>query len=516
MKASLVILNGSVITMNPSYPKVEGIAVKNERILALGKNEEISELIGPDTKVLNACGNTVLPGFIDCHVHFMKTGIDMNKIDLTNCKSLTQLKDIIAEQADKVSPGQWIMGTGYDEFTFTEKRLPTREELDASAPNNPVWLSRVDHHSCIMNSTAEKILNIQGDIEGIVKDPVSGNTTGNLKGDANSYARQEINKSIDYKTRCDAVKKAAELMLSKGITTIHALEGGSLFSDDDLDAILDLKKELPIHISLFHQTTEIKKVLDRGLKRIGGCLLIDGSLGSRTAALMEPYTDAPGEKGILYFDDKELEEFVTEAHRKGLQITFHAIGDRGIEQVLGTYEKVLEKYPRADHRHRIEHFSLPAPSQIERCVKAGIVLSVQPAWVNHETTLGGMWVTRLGSDRTKRISPLSSMLLSGAVICGGSDSPISPADPLSGIHGGVNHFQNDESLSRKIMTSFFTTNAAFAGFEEKIKGSLTPGYLADIVILGADLFGVPDSEIGNVPVVTTIVKGGVKFDLNLR
>ncbi|HHU68831.1 MAG TPA: amidohydrolase [Thermoanaerobacterales bacterium] len=514
MKADLVVLQGSVITMDPSYPKVEGIAVKGEKILALGKNEEISNLIGPETKVLNAYGNTVLPGFIDCHVHFMQTGIDMQKVDLTNCKSLLQLKTIIDEQTDKASPGQWIMGTGYDEFSFAEKRLPTREELDESSPNKPVWLSRVDHHSCVVNSSAEKILNIPRDIEGIEKDPATGNTTGNLKGDANSYARQKINKLFDKKTRYNAAKKAAELMLSKGITTIHALEGGSLFYDDDVDILLDLKEELPIHVSLFYQTTDVKKVLDRGLKRIGGCLLIDGSLGSRTAALMESYTDAPGGKGILYFDDKELEEFVTEAHRKGLQITFHAIGDRGIEQVLKTYEKVLKKYPRPDHRHRIEHFCLTAPSQIERCVKAGIILSVQPAWVNYESTLGGMWASRLGNDRAKRISPLSSMVLSGAVICGGSDSPITPAGPLSGIHGGVNHFQKDESLSRKIMTSFFTTNAAYAGFEEKIKGRLAPGYLADIVILGADLFSVPDSGIADIPVATTIVQGGIKFSLN--
>ena len=229
MKADLVVLQGSVITMDPSYPKVEGIAVKGEKILALGKNEEISNLIGPETKVLNAYGNTVLPGFIDCHVHFMQTGIDMQKVDLTNCKSLLQLKTIIDEQTDKASPGQWIMGTGYDEFSFAEKRLPTREELDESSPNKPVWLSRVDHHSCVVNSSAEKILNIPRDIEGIEKDPATGNTTGNLKGDANSYARQKINKLFDKKTRYNAAKKAAELMLSKGITTIHALEGGACF-----------------------------------------------------------------------------------------------------------------------------------------------------------------------------------------------------------------------------------------------------------------------------------------------
>lgn len=323
MKASLVILNGLIITMNPRSPFVEAIAIYKDQILALGSNEEIINLIDLNTKVINAKDKIVLPGFIDCHVHLMQTGIDLMKIDFSACTNIAKVEELIRENLYKIKSNQWILGIGYNEFNLEKNQMISLKELDRIVPNNPVWISRVDHHSGIINSLALNRLNIPQTIDGLEKDEEDGELTGFVYGQANSYVRQSINKILDKTSRKEAVHKAVNSMLSVGITSVHALEGGSLFLDEDIDIILEEKPILPIDIKLFYQTTNVKKVIEKGLKQIGGCLLIDGSLGSRTAALSEPYKDAPNNYGNLYFDSKDLEEFILEAHMKDLLKIVH-------------------------------------------------------------------------------------------------------------------------------------------------------------------------------------------------
>ncbi len=270
---------------------------------------------------------------------------------------------------------------------------------------------------------------------------------------------------------------------------------------------------LPIDIVIFNQLTDIKKTLSQGLPRIGGDILIDGTIGSRTAALSQPYADAPDEHGILYFDKKELEEFVVEAHSKGLQISVHAIGDAAIEQILTAYEKAQKEYYRENHRHRIEHFSLPAPSHIERSIKLGIIHSLQVSWCKPWVYTQDSLPTRLGVDRSDYAHPVGSIILNMGRICGGSDSPIVPVNPMAGIFGTVNHFRPEERLSRMAGLSFFTTQAAYSCFEENIKGRIAPGYNADIAILNSDFFETPSDELENIKVITTLVKGEVKYSI---
>lgn len=513
MKANLVILDAFVVTMDISNPYAEAIAIDGNQIIAVGSNADIVNFIDSKTKVINADKKVVLPGFIDCHVHLMQTGLDMMKLDSSTCNNKEILKASISKQVKNSLADQWIMVTGYNEFEYKEHEKITLKELDVIAPNNPVWISRVDHHSGIFNSMAFNLLSIPEEIDGIDLDDRDNTFTGFAFGDANSYIRQSLSKNLDNMTRKQALKKASEKMLSVGITSVHALEGGSLFSDDDVDVILDEIPNLPIGIKLFYQTTDIKKVLDRGLKQIGGCLLIDGSIGSRTAALSQPYADDSRKRGILYFDTKELEDFVIEAHNKELQITVHAIGDAAIEQILKAYEKALTLNPRYDHRHRIEHFSLPTSSQIERCIKQNIILSIQPAWSKPSSLTEIVGPTRLGDNRANRLYPIATAFLGGARMCAGSDSPISQVGPLLGIHGGVNHFRLYERLSVMSLISLYTTKAAWAGFEEKIKGMLKPGYIADIVILNDNIFEMEIKKISDIRINKTIAQGKVKYDL---
>ncbi len=515
MKAELVILGGSVITMDPSLPKAQAVAVKSGRIMAVGKVNHIRNLIGSETLVLRANGKTIVPGFIDCHVHFIQTGLDLSKIDLRFCKNVNEVKKLIVEQVDKVKPGQWIMGASYQDFAFTEKRPPTRQELDQVAPKNPVWLSRLDTHSGVLNSEGLQKLQLPEDVEGLETNE-NGEPNGLVKGEANNYVRSSINKSLDKETRREALINASHKMLSAGVTTVHACEGGVLSSEDDAEFILNESENVPLDIRLLFQTTNINKILQAGLPRIGGDILIDGSFGSKTAALRQPYNDDTSENGILYFTQKELDDFVQEAHCKGLQVSVHAIGDAAIEQILTAYERAQAEEYRDDHRHRIEHFSLPAPSHINRSIKLGVVHSLQTSWFwsDEEVLLEKTLDTRLGCERSNLAYPLGSIWLAGGRICGSSDAPIVPADPLAGIYGTVKHFRTEERLSKMAGLSFYTTGAAYSSFEENEKGKIAPGFLADIVVLGGDFLSESTESLLSMGIEATIIRGEVKYAKN--
>jgi len=510
MKADSVILGGKVITMNPSQPLAQGIAIKDGTIIAVDKEKEILNLVTPETRVLRMDGGTVTPGFIDCHVHLTQTGLDFNKIDLSKCKSIDELKKLVAGQAKKVKPGQLIMGAAYQDFAFQEKRPPNRQELDQVAPDNPVWLSRLDTHSGVLNSKGLELLQIPEGIEGIGLDE-NNQPNGLVFGEANNHVRGAINKTIDKETRRDALNKACEKMLSVGITTVHAFEGGSLFADEDADFVMDEAVNLPVNIRLFNQNADVESALEKGLPRIGGDILIDGTIGSRTAALSEAYHDDPLTTGILYFDQNELEDFVIEAHCKGLQIAVHAIGDAAIEQILNAYDKAQSVQYRENHRHRIEHYTLPGHSHIERSVNLGIVHSLQVSWCKEWALTEVTLPTRLGEDRTARAYPVGSIWLAGGRICGSSDSPIVPADPMAGIYGTLMHFRPEERLCRMAGLSFFTSQAAYSTFEENCRGRIAPGYKADLAILDGDFLEAPLEKLAEMPIKATIVDGEVRY-----
>ncbi len=327
--------------MDWRQPRAEAVSVSDERIIAVGSEEMVRPMASKETEFIDLEGKTVFPGFIDAHVHFMQTGLDRTAVYLNSAVNIPELLLLVENQVNKTQEGSWVRGYGYDETRLEEKRVPTMEELDNICPSKPVFLSRIDAHSCVVNSTAWKMLGLDTNLEGIGIH--EGKINGNLRAKANSAARTRIqNILLDPAEKEESLQQASKEALSVGVTTLHALEGGSLFGENDFDILLSAMPNLPVRIVPYHQVMDIEKVEARGLKRIGGCITVDGSIGSRTAALLSPYEDQKDCTGCLYLDTADLENFVLEAHQKGIQIAMHTIGDAAIEQLLRAYEKALE------------------------------------------------------------------------------------------------------------------------------------------------------------------------------
>ncbi|ACB85475.1 amidohydrolase [Natranaerobius thermophilus] len=515
-KADLVINNAKVITLNDSHDIEQGVTIKDGKILMTGNNEELDELIGNETEIMSLDGKTVVPGFIDSHVHFMQTGMNELFLDYTEFTSLDELLKDLSSKIETSSPGTWIRVAKYDDDKLAEKRPPTIKELDEVAPNNPIWMNRVDCHSCIINSKAMEILDLTNEelknLEGVERD-TDGQVTGNMRNVANGVVRKLVMDMISEKQRLQAMDYATDLALKAGITTVHSMEGGKLFSDQDVDILLRKWEENPLYIVVFNQTTDVGRVVDLGLERIGGCIILDGSFGSRTAALLEPYTDDQSTKGELYYSQQEIDDFVMKAHKQGMQITVHAIGDRAIERILQAYEKAQQQYPRQDIRHRIEHAELINREQLERCQKINVTLSVQPTF---EYFWGGpgMYGTRLGEDRAKTTNPYRDIIDSGCLLIGGSDSDVTPMNPLLGIHGAVNHSNSKQRLTVTEALKLFTINAAKSVYEEDLKGSIEPGKLANLTVLEQDILEISHEKLKDVQVEKTIIDGQVHYQKN--
>ena len=505
---SLILHNGFVVTMDPVLKEATAVAIDGDTIVSVGDDNDILQLAGTDTKTVDLHGLTVLPGFIDTHVHFVATGMRLHHMmDLTGLRSVTKLLEMIRDEAKEKEPGAWILGWGFDHYALEEKRYPTIEELDQVAPNNPVFLRRRDGHSSIFNSVGVESLGLPHDVPGFNVD-AEGRPTGVMQARANSAANSKIQDILKApEMGADACRAAAQEAVSVGITTLHALTGGEPEGVEG-QAMAMVENELPVRLVKYFQTTNVESVLEAGLPRIGGCILIDGSVGSQTAALMEPYSDSPETSGVLYFEQSEINEFVAKAHAAGLQIALHAIGDRAIEQALCAFEAAVDcsSVESPDHRHRIEHYLIPTPDQMQRALDLGITPAMQPAFEHFWGGLEGLYASRLG-DRIARTNPLRTLTDMGLIVGGGSDSLVTPMNPLLGIHSAVNHPNPDHRLSATEAVGLFTVNGAYQAFEEGEKGSITPGKLADLVLLSANPTAVPAEEISGIDVVATITGG---------
>jgi len=502
-----VFLNGRFYTMDREHPRAEAVGVIGDRIAAVGSAEMVRSLAGKGTECLDLGGKVVLPGLIDAHVHFMQTGLDRTAVYLNRAGNIPELLRLVAAQAGNIPEGGWVRGYGYDETKLDEKRVPSLHELDAACPGKPMFLSRVDAHSCLVNSAALKVLDLDPDLEGTGTE--GGTLSGNLKANANSAARVKIlNSLLNPSEKRAALVEAAKEALSVGVTTVHALEGGSLFGENDFDILLSAIQELPVRVVPYHQIMDVERVARKGLKRIGGCITVDGSIGSRTAALLSPYEDQNDCTGCLYIDTKELEDFVIEAHRRGMQIAMHTIGDAAIEQLLRAYEKAVRLFPRNDHRHRFEHFSIPTDDQINRAGAIGCAICVQPSF---DFFTRKMMPVRLGEERFGRSYPLRTLLEAGLLVAGGSDSSITPLNPMLGVYGARCHTHPYQRLEIYEGIKLFTLNAAAIAFEEMDKGSITVGKLADMAVVSEDPFSSEPEHVKDIQVDKTILGGQVVY-----
>lgn len=499
--------------MNPYQPFAQALAIRNGRIVAVGTDEEIKKVMPPDAEVIDAGGNSVFPGFIDTHVHFMMTGQDAAAVQLGKAKSQWEFMQLLVEKEKTLKPGMWLQGTGYDETQFPEKSLPPIAELDRIFPERPVFIGRMDAHQVCLNTAAFRALGLSANEHGVVTDS-KGNFTGIIKDPANGLARTIMSdKLITDEMRREYLHIASQEALKKGTTSLCALEGGTLCNEKDVPVYLKYRDELPVHTYLYHQVMDVDKVIGEGQKSIGGCIVLDGSMGSRTAAFFEDYSDMPGCRGELYYMQKEVDDFVMEAHSKGLQISMHCIGDLAIEVLLQAYEKALAKYPRADHRHRFEHFGVPTWDQVERARRLGCCLAVQPAYVFSDSA-EKMHRARIGAERQKRACMLRSLLDKGFVLGGGSDASVTPISPFRGIAAAINHYNPAERISLYEGLKMFTIDAARLTFEEKEKGSLEVGKIGDVAIIEGNIheMNLADKDaMDSIKFLYTIVEGKIKY-----
>ncbi len=529
----IAFIHGNIITMDGEKPRAEAILVVGDRISGIGSDSEIEAFIDGDTKVMDLGGRTLVPGFIDCHAHPMGYGESLMAID---CRTppVSSIQDVVAairRKAEEEPEGEWVIGMGYDDFKLAEKRHPNRWDLDEAAPDNPVVITRMCGHVSVANSLALQKAGITKDStdpEGgqIDRDQETGEPTGVLRGGAMAPIYKLIPPPDKEQLR-RAFSLAAEQFLTRGVTSV---------SDAGVDSLLVVRAYqaairedgVPLRVNLMMSASMLDDLSRLGIQtgfgderlRIGAIKIVaDGSSSGRTAAISEPYEDAPGNTGIMYISREELDEKVLASHKAGFQVGVHAIGDRAISAVLDSYEKALKQLPRADHRLRIEHCGICTPAIVERIKGMGVVPVPQPIFLYGE---GESYRTGLGEERVKWAYPLRSFLENGIVTPMSSDCPATSGteliSPLLGIYVAVNRRTDsgrelgpEQRIGVEDALRCYTLNSAYATFEDDVKGSIEPDKLADFAVLSEDPTRIAEEKIKDIYVEMTVVGGRVVY-----
>ncbi len=537
--ADVVLLGGNMITMDSVQPTAQALALRGNRIAAVGGDSEIEAWIGPSTRVIRLDGKTVVPGMIDAHTHFLGIGTRRMQIDAGDAASKEDIVERVAAQVAQSAPGEWIRGRGWDQNTWPVKAFPTKEDLDRVSPQNPVYLGRVDGHAAWVNSRALEIAGITKDTPDppggqIIRD-ASGLPTGTLVDNAFRLVSRHIPPMTKEEKR-RAARLAVEECLAAGLTGVH--EAGGSREDIELYEELMEAGEFDFRIYEFirwpaneqqlpHTYETLDYFLEKGpqiglhndrLTIRGIKMSIDGALGSRGAAFLEPYADDPDNQGVLRLTEDEIYNTVLRGLRAGFQIATHAIGDRANRIALDCMERALEDAGAADARLRIEHAQVLDLDDVPRFAQLGIIPSMQPT---HCTTDMHWIADRIGEERSRYAYAWRSLLDSGVRIPGGSDAPVESVRPLLGIYAAVTRQDRDgwpeggwhpeQIVSREEAIRMFTIDAAYSVFEEDIKGSLTAGKLADLVVLSKDIVTIPAPEILETDVIMTILGGKIVY-----
>ncbi len=518
LEASLVILNANVITFDPMQMRTEAVAVLDDKIVVVGSNQKIQEVMGKGTRVLDAEGFTVIPGLVDCHVHMTDFGFFLGQLDLREARTISQIQSRLKEYAEKNPELSWIQGGRWDQEKLDEKRYPTRRDLDATVSDKPVFLVRVCGHIAVLNSKALSLAGITKDtlIDGgqVDLDEESGEPNGIVRENTLGIVRKVIPRRTSEELE-DACVQGCQNAAEAGLTGVHWLVERA----DDMRAIqkLSLEGKIPLRVYLGISVELLKELIDLGLMtgfgsnmlKIGFIkILADGSLGARTAGLAEPYSDKPDARGMLLYSIEALNQLVSDAHSAGFQVAVHAIGDRAISAVLDAFEEALAKIPRSDHRHRIEHCSLLNPKLIERIHHLGITACVQPFFA-----VSDFWtIDRVGKDRARWLYPFRTLLDQGVTLVSGSDAPVEAIDPLQSVWAAVARSDTEqERLTVEEVLETYTLNAAYSSFDENDRGTISEGKLADFTVLSQDPLCVEPDKIKEIKVKMTIVGGKIVF-----
>lgn len=535
-----IFLNGNIYTLAERQPRASALAVKGDRIIFVGSNDEARQLAGKTTRIIDLHGRTVVPGLTDAHYHLASVGEREISLNLEGTTSLADLLARVKARVDKAAPGEWITGGGWIETFWQPPVFPTRADLDKVAPNNPLFLKRADGHGAVVNSAALKLAGIDKN----TPDPFGGQlvrdkATGELNGMVLDAAKGLITKHIPPLDEAGMEKRillGVQRSIELGWCQIQ--DAGGSYSEAQLMQRLyrEGKIKLRIYKAVYGPGESAQKLLENGaitgafdhrfnLRAIK--VFMDGALGSRGAAMLAPYEDFDT-SGLITSKEEELIPLFREALIKGVQIETHAIGDRGNRQILDIYEKVFSAVPHnerkiAEPRWRIEHAQILNPADIGRFRKLNIIPSMQPS---HAISDLHFAPKRIGIKRLEGAYAWQSLIKSGVPIAGGSDAPVERGEPMIEFYAAVARkdqqgfsgegWHPEQALTREQALKLFTRWAAYAAFEEGLRGAIEPGKLADLTVLSADIMTIPEPDILKTRSVMTVIGGEVVFqDHNL-
>jgi len=526
--ADMALVNGKVITLDPKNPAAEAVAVKGGRILAAGSSAEIRKYVGPATQVLDARGKLVIPGLIDAHLHFASGGRSLASLTFRGVSSVEKVQEMVAARIRELPAGETVNGSEYDHTLFPGQKWPSKEDLDKVAPNNAVVIRRVDGHSVWVNSETLRQSGITNDTKSpfggeIAKDPATGEPTGIFKEAASGLLK--VKPSSKPSSIKDDIERGLAYAATLGLTGIQT--SASL---QELEIFKQLKAEgkLTLRVYAWLPIDDLDRYIKLGIKQGQGDdmvrvgfqkVLIDGTLGSGTALMFEPFADDPAKTGLPQYKEDAFYALIEKAHQNGYQTGTHAIGDKGVNWVLNAVERAQKKFGAKNLRHRIEHAQIIIPSDVKRFKQLGVIASMQPT---HCTTDMRFCEIRVGPERSKNAYIWKTLLDAGAHLAFGTDWPVEPLDPMRGLYSAVTR-KNIESDTpeggwfpeqRLTMTDtvrLYTLDAAYASFEEKIKGSIEPGKLADFTVLSKDIYRVDPKEVLTTEALYTILGGKIVF-----
>jgi len=523
-EADLVLKNGTVITMDAEQTHATAVAISGDKILAVGTESEIASHIVRTTRVIDLHGSFVYPGLIDSHAHIRNLGSLRVQIDVTGTQEKSAILTQVKERILKSRKGDWILGRGWDQNDWSVKEFPSAADLDGVSRANPVVLERIDGHAYWVNSLALKLAGIDAntkDPEGgkILRD-ANGNPTGILVDNAATLVDDKI-PALTTDQEIERTKIALQESLQKGLTMLH--DAGSSAANLEAWKTLASRNELPVRIySMVSMPTNFgEEYLKTGPKNYGPYLdvrslklVMDGAMGSRGAAFLEPYTDDPPNSGLLMWKEDEMMRVLKAAKSAGIQVGIHAIGDRANRMILDAYEKTGVK----GLRWRIEHVQILAPSDIPRLAKLDVIASMQPI---HATSDMPWAQERIGPERIKGAYAWRSLLDRHTLIAGGSDAPVEDINPLWGIYAAITRQDHqgkpddgwlpEQKITRMEALRMFTIDAAFAAFRENELGSLKAGKLADIIVLPQNLLVCDPKDLITMKVLYTIVGGKIRY-----
>jgi hypothetical protein len=534
--ADLVLRGGKVATVNRAFSFAEAAAVRDDRIVFVGKNAEAKGFIGPGTRVIELGGKLVVPGLIDAHAHLKGFALSLLRLDLRGTVSFEEIAAKVAAEARKRAPGEWILGDAWDQNDWETKEMPTHGALDRAAPRNPVWLVRVDGHAGIANRTAlercgvtSRTANPDG---GEILRSADGSPTGVFVDNAMSLITRHIPESSPERV-ADALAAASDACLAAGLTCVH--DAGVSPGAIALYRRLIDNGRLGIRVyAMLGDPGDGDAAVYLAANRVSGYgshrlevrsvkLFMDGALGSRGAALFEPYTDRPGYTGLLTTTPEHILNISRAALATGFQVCTHAIGDRANRLVLDAYERAFRERSGVDRRFRIEHAQVVSLADIPRFASLGVIPSMQPT---HATSDMPWAEARLGPDRVKGAYAWRKFLDSGSIIPCGSDFPVEERQPMLGIYAAITRedlsgkppggWRPEERMTREEALRGFTVWAAYAAFQDSILGSIEPGKLADMVVLSRDILAIEPHEIPTTVPEYTIVGGKVRYERGTR